>query len=255
MDSKTTMHETDRMSFLSTTTDDLPPPYEDLSRPASSILTDVSSATLTGPTASIPSRPFPTAFNLYYPWHGKPLSRSTKFFIGEHLEQPCNAVVLGKGFTGIQLTIHEGIQVDSPVMATTFVKKAWSNTSAVTLPGVVGADGQPIEHEVEMHAGFKHVSWTFSVEVSNADSKPHTEKFEWRLSHGKEVKDLDKWSWGWKLVRLDGPVLSQPSGSSSKREDRDHGLTSDGKEVVAVWATNSHWSKMGQEENWGGLGR
>lgn len=57
------------------------------------------------------------------------------------------------------------------------------------------------------------------------------ETFEWRTSHGDEVKDLSGgFNWGWKLVRLDGP----PVVPGQHRDTR--GYTSDGKEVVAVGA-------------------
>lgn len=248
MDTKASMNDSDRMSYRSTTTtDDLPPPYDDLSRPPSSVFTDISSATLTGPTAPTPNRPFPAAFNLYYPYHGKLISRTQKLLIGEHFDQPCNAVVLKGSMAGLEITLHEGPETDTAVVATS-CRRPGSTSFIITLPGSLSVYGTPIESHMEQHVGFKHVSHSFSVEITSAaDPKPHLEKFEWRLSHGKEVKVLDKWAWGWKLVRLEGNPSSQPeassSSSSTKREDRDLGFTSDGKEVVAVWAPNSHWSK------------
>lgn len=56
-----------------------------------------------------------------------------------------------------------------------------------------------------------------------------TEQFEWRSSRGKEVKGLaGSFNFGWKLVRLDGPVVVPGQVDGTK------GYTSDGKEVVAV---------------------
>ena len=65
------------------------------------------------------------------------------------------------------------------------------------------------------------------------------ENFEWRKTHGSEIRDLDRWSRGWKLVRLDGPP---PLGQGGERNGRDVGVTSDGKEVVAISGWNSSWS-------------
>lgn len=248
MDTKASVYDSDRMSYRpTTTTDDLPPPYDDLSRPPSSVFTDISSVTLTGPTGPIPDRPFPAAFNLYYPHHGKLLSRTQKLLIGEHFEQPCNAVILKGSMVGLEITLHGGPETDQPVIASS-CRRPGSTSFVVTLPKSLSVYGTPIESHMEQHLGFKHVTYSFSVEVvSHPDSKPKLEKFEWRLSHGKEVKVLDKWAWGWKLVRLDEETAKHSeagsSSSSTKREDRDLGVTSDGKEVVAVWAPNSQWSK------------
>ncbi|PKS08065.1 hypothetical protein jhhlp_006677 [Lomentospora prolificans] len=77
------------------------------------------------------------------------------------------------------------------------------------------------------------------------------ERFEWRRSHGQEVKSVGQSSWGWKLVRLgaggaeaDDQVNYDDEGPLTR-----NGLTSDGKEVVAVWADSNSWksiSKVGE---------
>ncbi|KAK6956754.1 hypothetical protein Daesc_002034 [Daldinia eschscholtzii] len=61
------------------------------------------------------------------------------------------------------------------------------------------------------------------------------EKFEWRPTEGNEVHDMFKHAKGFKLVRLKskGPG----DGKGGKRDERHIDETSDGKEVVAVWAT------------------
>lgn len=60
--------------------------------------------------------------------------------------------------------------------------------------------------------------------------KGHTEDFEWRNSHGDEIKAVGGRTYGWKLVRL------------SSRTGEGVGSTSDGLEVVAVVAQNATWS-------------
>lgn len=116
----------------------------------------------------------------------------------------------------------------------------------------------------------KNVMHRFSIEVGDlaaavAGGVPaRREDFEWRSTHGSEVQELTSWwSTGWKLVRLasrveganggsgDGTSVVSGSGdaesssSSSatqkqkQKQQRPAGVTSDGKEIVAVWALNT----------------
>ncbi|KAI0844479.1 hypothetical protein F5Y00DRAFT_248687 [Daldinia vernicosa] len=73
-------------------------------------------------------------------------------------------------------------------------------------------------------------SFMFSLKLDSG-----REKFEWRPTQGNEVCNMFKHAKGFKLVRLDskGPG----DGKGGKRDDRHVDETSDGKEVVAVWAT------------------
>lgn len=67
-----------------------------------------------------------------------------------------------------------------------------------------------------------------------------TEEFEWRSSRGDDIKELAQGSsWGYKLVRLQGPN-TKPGGSSTAAQSS--GFTSDGKEAVALIALNATWS-------------
>lgn len=234
MDAKTS--KGDQIPAPSTTMDDSPPPYEEISRPPSSILTDITSTTITGPTQPISGRPFPLTFNLYYE-RGTPVSKSSKFLIGEHFDQPSNAAIL----SGDDLNIHAGSTFGSSIIATVHFEKGWSHEKTITLPGHFDSDGKPISQRIKVHAGFKHLDSAFTVPVHNSVSKPNLEKFEWRVSHGKEVEDLNQRSWGFKLVRLESSP--PPNGSSSSSSSSEYGYTSDGKEVVAVWAANSQFSK------------
>ncbi|KAI1382431.1 hypothetical protein F4677DRAFT_440227 [Hypoxylon crocopeplum] len=61
------------------------------------------------------------------------------------------------------------------------------------------------------------------------------EKFEWRSTRGNEVQNMFRHPKGFKLVRLgsEGPG----EGRGGKRGVRQVGESSDGKEIVAVWAT------------------
>lgn len=69
------------------------------------------------------------------------------------------------------------------------------------------------------------ISWTtekywYAMEINGG-----IERFEWRHSHGDEVKKVGRSKWGWKLVRMNSDLAE---GQVAR--------TSDGKEVVAVWA-------------------
>ncbi|KAL5363434.1 hypothetical protein BJX96DRAFT_155725 [Aspergillus floccosus] len=62
-------------------------------------------------------------------------------------------------------------------------------------PVVVELDANP---ERKYH---KEPSFSFSCVVGEGKTATE-EEFEWRRSHGKEIKELDKYSSGWKLVRM-----------------------------------------------------
>ncbi|OTB09805.1 hypothetical protein K445DRAFT_17288 [Daldinia sp. EC12] len=76
-----------------------------------------------------------------------------------------------------------------------------------------------------------HRLYKFSLKVGGS----RREKFEWRPSEGKEVQEMFRHAKGYKLVRLKS--VGPGAGKGGKRKDRQLDETSDGKEVVAVWAT------------------
>ncbi|KAE8422348.1 hypothetical protein BDV36DRAFT_245577 [Aspergillus pseudocaelatus] len=84
----------------------------------------------------------------------------------------------------------------------------------------------------------RRMSPTFSVAVGGSGKDASYEQFQWRSSHGKEIKELAGHSSGWKLVRL-SETVGEANGSRSHRA---MGCSSDGKEIVAVIAHNASWS-------------
>ncbi|WPH01516.1 Hypothetical protein R9X50_00436200 [Acrodontium crateriforme] len=95
--------------------------------------------------------------------------------------------------------------------------------------------------KLQSHTRLTSVSFTFIVPVpSKGGGAKYPEKFEWRQSRGAEVKSAasSKYTTGWKLVRLSN---ENATGVGGRRKDREIGETSDGKEVVAVWA---NYAKM-----------
>ncbi|KAK6823393.1 hypothetical protein RU639_006021 [Aspergillus parasiticus] len=84
----------------------------------------------------------------------------------------------------------------------------------------------------------RRMSPTFSIAVDGSGKDASYEQFEWRSSHGKEIKELAGHTSGWKLVRL-SETVSEAGGSRSHRA---MGCSSDGKKIVAVIAHNASWS-------------
>ncbi|USW51421.1 hypothetical protein Slin15195_G047400 [Septoria linicola] len=188
---------------------------------------------------------FPARFNLY---HKKTSWRCTIWTLGEHFSHPLFAVVLNSGWKGTKFVLHHGPDGSSPVLAEMGSKRYMSIHNMISLPG------HEIVEELRTKLSFQSASYTFTAPVLHGE-KIVPERFCWRQSHGKEVQQLtvNKYAWGWKLVRLDSDDgtlsaampndIEASSSKGGKRADRDLGETSDGKEVVAVWADNMKWSK------------
>ncbi|CAI4213873.1 unnamed protein product [Parascedosporium putredinis] len=75
--------------------------------------------------------------------------------------------------------------------------------------------------KITMHhnVGMKE-TFSFAMEVGHGAHR-RVEWFEWRRSHGDDVRSVGQASSGWKLIRLGA-----------------------GEEVVAVWADNKNWMSM-----------
>lgn len=116
----------------------------------------------------------------------------------------------------------------------------WGADFKITLPEM---DGRPSHEEILRYkANFKTERYWFAMEVGDGPNR-HVEKFEWRRSHSPDIASLGRSKWGWKLVRL-GSDASEPKTPVQESEDRADGLTSDGKEVVAVWANSKMMKSM-----------
>ncbi|KAF3760591.1 hypothetical protein M406DRAFT_358241 [Cryphonectria parasitica EP155] len=143
------------------------------------------------------------------------------------------AVSLHSGWSGKpHLVLHNGPNENCPPLATSKIKTSVFNNgdAIVTLLPSPGSTGSAVQEQVEYHgSSFGHKTMFFSVEVGATGRR---ETFEWRHSSGAEVGALGGCGDGYKLVRLatDAPgALRQRGGATS----------SDGKEIVAVWAAQS----------------
>lgn len=171
---------------------------------------------------------FPTAFNIYYK-SCNGLLTSAIFQLGEHREQPLYAAKFHLRWNGkSNLTLHDGPETTSPILSTVESEKLIGRTSSIKVLSPPAPKAISERMRAEYHLTSE--SYTFAVETSTEQgSLP--ERFEWRQSHGEEVRDIAAWSWGWKLVRL---TSDAPDGRGGKRDVRGKGVASDGKEVVAV---------------------
>ncbi|ETS72934.1 hypothetical protein PFICI_15326 [Pestalotiopsis fici W106-1] len=201
-------------------------PQESLEQPQQSDLTSIR------PTTQVPQQ-FPASFNAYYQW------KFTKtFHLGESKDHPLYAVRTHSGWSGNPgIVLHNGPSDQDPPLAAAGQENQWSRHSFIILPPLPGSSAESSTEFMRTNVGWKNTSQEFSIEVGIGDNLKR-EKFEWRQSHGSEIKQLGKCTRGWKLVR----VSAEAAGPGGERNERAPGASSDGKEIVAVWAFYAGWS-------------
>ena len=179
---------------------------------------------------------FPPTMNGYYQW-----KFTMTFHLGLSSDERLYAVsthstLFSKRHT---ITLHDGPSDKDPTLATLTGEMYGKNTPFVmTIPTPPGTHQHPRVENMTGNNSHNHVSTLFSFELSGPKNGLPRERFEWRTSRGKEIKELANHSYGWKLVRLSGPA----SGIGGSRDERDEGFTSDGKEIVAALAHSASWS-------------
>ncbi|KAL8383358.1 hypothetical protein RB595_006892 [Gaeumannomyces hyphopodioides] len=175
-------------------------------------------------------RQFPTRFTLYSTNYG--FSRT--FVIGSDEAPEIYAVRLHSGFSSsAPVVLHNGPDPDRNDVLATVDFASFGGDFTLTLPPMPGQPGGASVVEVEADFGFTNRCYRFNVEVGQPGAtEVRTESFEWRHSYGAAVDSLGG-SWaGWKLVRTSrGPPPGASGGSPPGQF-----VTSDGCEVVAVWA-------------------
>ncbi|KAJ5607596.1 hypothetical protein N7537_004215 [Penicillium hordei] len=219
--------------------DGLPPPYteHDPQSAAQAPQYEIPSYTARESTSTSATAKFPSAMNGYFQW-----KFTTTFHLGPTADEKLYAVSTPATVFNNKATIvlHDGPTNRHPVMATAQGDR-WgrSRPVAITLPPRPGSQHQDsIVEQVVPGGSLKHFSPSHMFEISVGPKGTTPEKFEWRKSHGNEIKELVGFSYGWKLVRLTGPVKNV----AGSRKDRDRGYTSDGLEIVALIAHNASWS-------------
>lgn len=151
---------------------------------------------------------------------------------------PIFAADLPWGWYG-DLILHAGPTINAPGLATA----AWGKGMHRVIPIHLGeGDEQAIRY------GGRDGRFWFALEIPGSAGN-RVEKFEWRRSRGVDVKSLGESSNGWKLVRVADYVVSAEDDHLTADVDKDgvteddttatDGLTSDGREIVGVWAPAS----------------
>lgn len=151
----------------------------------------------------------PSALNGYWQWK---LTRT--ILLGVSAEKTLFAVSTHTHvFSNRQsIVLHGGPSGKHPALATLESDITGSKRPCtITVPPHREAPSQgPVV--VEFHANRErryHREPSFSFSCIVGEGKGATEEeFEWRRSHGKEIKELDKYSSGWKLVRMSATIAT-----------------------------------------------
>jgi hypothetical protein len=193
----------------------------------------------------------PNSFQVYKAPNNSSWSRTSLFHLGKSDSPPlytCKQVVSWSGKFTIDL--HHGSTADGAPIANSTRGSARQPQAIITIPKASDPGDNKSDEEIiepfRRHASFKRETWDFVVAVDSGNER-HAEKFEWRHTHGDEIASLrgGKGTYGWKLVRL------QSGGSTGGEIEVDGkvlGESSDGKEVVAVWADDNQTWFRGAEK-------
>ncbi|KAI1388806.1 uncharacterized protein F4822DRAFT_258794 [Hypoxylon trugodes] len=204
---------------------DPPPPYS----PQAAVEAGPSTQPQQQPRQKNIPRQFPPAFSMY----NESSFGQRKYMIGEHQSTPLYAVSLHSGWSGQpDVVLHNGPSDNRPPLAGV-ERDSWSNSATITLPVLPGSGTQAKTERLESTGGFGHPAYTFSVEAGSGNRR---EAFEWRHTSGSAVASLGGRSSGWKLLRLSTDAPSGVVGGGSGKFVGGGASSSDGKEVVAVWA-------------------
>ncbi|TGJ87314.1 hypothetical protein E0Z10_g1425 [Xylaria hypoxylon] len=170
---------------------------------------------------------FPQAFSVY--------SQVPRLYIiGESQNFPLYAVSIHSSLSPRpDVVIHNGLSQNMPSLATVD-HEPFSRSASITLPARPDSRFPVAREPLESVGAFTRIM-SFSIETTlSGRSREH---FEWRHSSGVEVEALGGRHSGWKLVRVSSPALQ--IRALAKKHSNTLGQSSDGKEVVAVWAGTS----------------
>ena len=234
--------------FKSDYKDPLPPPYTEQMQQTQSTAAQVptyqtpsynqsfdGSTTLQSATTK-----FPPTMNGYFTW-----KLTSTFYMGPSNEERLFAVTTHSNVFSSKpsVVLYNGPTDKHPTLAT-FKADKWGRTrpGTISLPGSSGTSyAHDIEELMTPSSSSHHTSSVWSFEAPIGGKTGTRQRFEWRSTHGTEIKQLATGhSYGWKLVRIAGPASNSSAGG--RRKERDLGYTSDGLEIVAILAHNASWS-------------
>lgn len=200
-------------------------------------------ATSTSKRLQPATRMFPPVLNGYFKW------TSTTCHLGPSADEKLFAVKMSWAWFSKEppITLNNGVSDKDPILGqASGLKSAKTMDCTVTIP--TGMTCSNPDGPIETGAALKYTSWkdaqyVFSIQVPpvpGSKDPGQMETFEWRPTYGKEAREIGggRWSTGYKLVHMTG---GQP-GEGGKRKEREMGVTSDGREIVAVIIHNSSWS-------------
>ncbi|TGJ75298.1 hypothetical protein E0Z10_g11028, partial [Xylaria hypoxylon] len=194
-------------AFTASTDGVPPPPYQETdctpntyppSGPAPPC--DVGESSLgAGSTSGVKCK-FPAALNAYFR-----MGFTKTFHLGEAKESPLFAARMHSGLTkNPELVLYDGPSEKGAIMATATHESMWRSNSIITVAAREGVDHDSESQQVILSCpkmSLKHKTYRFTAHVG-VGKESRREEFEWRSSHGSEVRELDGYRWGWKLVRL-----------------------------------------------------
>jgi hypothetical protein len=105
----------------------------------------------------------------------------------------------------------------------------WGFNTRVTLPPLPGSTEDTSSEVMRSNISLKTATYQFAIEIGNGEHA-RRESFEWRSSRSEDIKQLDKHSQGWKLVRLEANF----KGRDTAPGEEPVSVSSDGYEVVAI---------------------
>ncbi|KAI0885673.1 uncharacterized protein GGS22DRAFT_199880 [Annulohypoxylon maeteangense] len=213
-----------------------PPPYSEVaqeSHPSSAVQKGDTPNVLSDAVLS-PYLPFPSILDAHYQW-----KVSTIFHLGSTINKRLFAVSVHTGFGGKGpgkpgVILHNGPSDKDTLLAAAGDENGnlSSLNTIITLARPSGDISDESCTEI-MHAAtsFGTVTFRFSAETRQKQGM-RREVFEWRKSKGDEDRNLidPPWKCGFKLVRV--------------TDETPQGSTSEGPEIIAVFAWNSNWSVM-----------
>lgn len=169
-----------------------------------------------GRVATVSSLEIPPTINCY----GPQSIMSSHGTLGQHEANPLFTYSMPRNMRS-EMAFWLGTDTSLPPLARSKTTGLMSRDLEITLPDFVSNSGQLGGTHILRH----EQKWTkeqfwFATQIGDT-----VERFEWRRSHGDEVKSVGRWKWGWKLVRMNSEV-----------KEGEKNRTSDGKEVVAVFA-------------------
>ncbi|KAF4963433.1 hypothetical protein FZEAL_10934, partial [Fusarium zealandicum] len=161
-------------------------------------------------------------------------------YLSEPDSEPSYSVSFPRGWYG-DVVLHNGPDTESAPLARAEKDGSCRVDYSVSLPAMPDSNSGG-SLEILRYPTGKKGRWWFAMEVGQRPDR-HVERFEWRRSRGSEVKSIGQSRRGWKLVRLGSSKYEEYSSDGEVADERD-GFTSDGKEVVAVWASSKTFTTL-----------